>query len=109
MKTKKLFALATLLTGTALSAPALAADSVGKSAGDLMVRGRVIVVQADESSTIDPIGGHAGKQHGLALHLGLGKEEQLDKLVITWPDRSRTTQLFGALGPGRYEKVFTGE
>ena len=58
---------------------------------------------------LNPIGGHAGKQNGLALHLGLGEAEQLEKLVITWPDRSRTTQLFGALGPGRYEKAFTGE
>lgn len=49
--------VATLLAASALSTPALAIEWA--EAGDWMVRGRVIGVVPDESSSISPIGGKA--------------------------------------------------
>ena len=47
-------------------------------------------------------GGHAGKQHDLLIHLGLGDAEQIDRLTITWPNAERTSQTFETVAPGRY-------
>ncbi|TNE37948.1 MAG: OmpW family protein [Alphaproteobacteria bacterium] len=58
MKKIASLSIAALLGTTALAVPAFAGEG-GKSAGDLMVRGRIIAVQGDESSTIGVIGGHA--------------------------------------------------
>ena len=58
-KSKK--TIVSLLMATAIAAPALSTQAFaddGKSAGDLMVRGRVILVEANESSTLS-IGGEA--------------------------------------------------
>ncbi|MEZ6319303.1 MAG: ASPIC/UnbV domain-containing protein [Phycisphaerales bacterium] len=41
-----------------------------------------------------PIGGHAGKQMGFDVHVGLGKATQADRVEILWataPPRAATT------------------
>lgn len=60
-----MIATATAVAFTMLGTPVQAQQSwmdrpfVGKSAGDIVVRGRVIGIAPDESSRIDPIGGRA--------------------------------------------------
>ncbi|TNE58528.1 MAG: OmpW family protein [Alphaproteobacteria bacterium] len=58
MKKIASLSIAALLGTSALAVPAFAGED-GKSAGDWMVRGRIIAVQGDESSTISVIGGDA--------------------------------------------------
>ncbi|TNE58527.1 MAG: OmpW family protein [Alphaproteobacteria bacterium] len=50
--------LTTILSAGALTLPAVAGED-GKSAGDFLIRGRLLAIQGDLSSTIAPIGGEA--------------------------------------------------
>jgi hypothetical protein len=51
-------------------------------------------------------GGHAGKQHDLLIHFGLGNAEQIDELTIIWPNRERAVdRITNPLLHGRYEIV----
>lgn len=54
-------------------------------------------------------GGHAGKQHDLIAHFGLGDGRIIDELVIIWPNATRTEQRFSDVSPGRYIAVQGGE
>jgi len=47
-------------------------------------------------------GGHAGKQHDLMIHFGLGDADTIDELIVTWPNRDSTSQRFTDVPAGRY-------
>jgi len=47
-------------------------------------------------------GGHAGTQHDLIVHFGLGDARVIDELTIIWPNADRTSQQFQNIAPGRY-------
>lgn len=52
------------------------------------------------------IGGHAGKQQGFAVHLGIGSAERAESIEIVWPDAARTVQRLGAVGAGTHRVRF---
>jgi hypothetical protein len=38
--------------------------------------------------------GHFGLQHDLVLHFGLGKDCEVERLEVRWPDREQSTSVF---------------
>lgn len=48
------------------------------------------------------VGGHAGKQHDLLVHFGLGDADTIDELTILWPDRAAAAQRFTDVPAGRW-------
>jgi hypothetical protein len=48
------------------------------------------------------VAGHAGKQHDLLIHFGLGTARDVDSLRVIWPDAKRTSQVFKGVPAGRY-------
>ncbi|NNF44421.1 MAG: CRTAC1 family protein [Phycisphaerales bacterium] len=51
-------------------------------------------------------GGHAGKQHALRVHVGLGGATALRDVVVKWPDDGGTEQAVGDLPPGRFTVAY---
>lgn len=54
------------------------------------------------------IGGHAGKQHDFVAFLGLGSATKVQRVEITWPDRTLTKQTFRNVSAGYHELTFRG-
>jgi len=47
-------------------------------------------------------GGHAGKQHALTLHFGLGQADEASRVEILWPGRKDQPQVLQQVAAGRY-------
>lgn len=47
-------------------------------------------------------GGHAGKQHALTLHFGLGQAGEASRVEILWPGREDQPQVLQQVAAGRY-------
>ncbi len=60
------------------------------------------------SRLLTGIGGHAGMQRDFIVHFGLGPNDIVEELNVTWPDQARTTQRFEDVAAGRYTLHFGG-
>lgn len=48
------------------------------------------------------IGGHAGKQHEMLVHIGLGSAAEASSIQIQWPDRAQTFTTLKNVAAGRH-------
>jgi hypothetical protein len=48
------------------------------------------------------IGGHAGKQHEMLVHIGLGSAAEASSIQIQWPDRAQTLTTLKNVAAGRH-------
>ncbi|MDQ8183095.1 CRTAC1 family protein [Pelagicoccus sp. SDUM812005] len=51
-------------------------------------------------------GGHAGKQHPLLIHFGLGRATHASAVEIVWPNPQRETTRLTQLAPGHHEITY---
>jgi hypothetical protein len=58
--------------------------------------------EASQWRQLIAIGGHAGKQHEMLVHIGLGGAAEASSIQIQWPDRAQTFTTLNNVSAGRH-------
>ena len=58
--------------------------------------------EASQWRQLIAIGGHAGKQHEMLVHIGLGSAAEASSIQIQWPDRAQTLTTLKNVAAGRH-------
>ncbi len=71
--------------------------------------GAIVRAELSDGTTLirqhNMIGGHSGKQMGSEIHFGIGLHDSIDRLVIIWPNKKRSEQVFTNVAAGRYKLI----